>query len=267
MNDPAFDPIARNYDSGFTHTLTGRYQRDQVYSLLHKLLTRELPEKILELNCGTGEDALWFARNGCSVLATDISENMIQVAREKAANNKLNDKINCRTCSIEEVSRLSRNGPFDLIFSNFGGLNCLPPHILQQAAKDMASLLHREGHLVLVVMSRFCWWETLYFLLKGRSKEAWRRKSEGPVIARLSEHANINTWYYSPSQLIRLFSECFSPKQIRPVGFFLPPSYLDPAFAKHSRALRVLNRLESWCPNGTLFSSGADHFIVHLRKR
>ena len=67
----AFDTIAEQYDDLFTHSLIGRAQRNVVWEVLrHTFIPRE---RILELNCGTGEDALFLSRMGVSVHACDAS--------------------------------------------------------------------------------------------------------------------------------------------------------------------------------------------------
>ena len=41
-------------------------------------------EQVLELSCGTGEDALHLAEQGVRILATDPSAGMLEVARKVA---------------------------------------------------------------------------------------------------------------------------------------------------------------------------------------
>ena len=67
----AFDRIAQDYDQIFTNSLIGRAQRDAVWKVLTR--TFRTNDKILELNCGTGEDAIFLAGNGISVIALDAS--------------------------------------------------------------------------------------------------------------------------------------------------------------------------------------------------
>jgi len=43
------------------------------------------PLKVLEINCGTGEDAVKFAHTGACRFATDASAGMIEKAKEKLA--------------------------------------------------------------------------------------------------------------------------------------------------------------------------------------
>ena len=92
MQPQSFDTYAQSYDDHFTNSLIGKAQRFQVYQ---KLLNQVsfLWKSVLEINCGTGEDALWLAKHATTVLATDISQGMIDVAKNKSSNNAIEFKI------------------------------------------------------------------------------------------------------------------------------------------------------------------------------
>jgi SAM-dependent methyltransferase len=62
--------------------LTRAYNGADV-SQLHALLRRVLPVpgRVLEIGCGSGRDALFMASLGCSVVAADGSEQMLEGAR------------------------------------------------------------------------------------------------------------------------------------------------------------------------------------------
>ena len=245
MSSDHFSPVARTYDAAFTETLVGRMQRQIVWDFLDNLLAGR-PLRVLEINCGTGEDALWLARRGCAVLATDASAEMVAVAREKALQAGLN--IETRVCDFAGLAQLPE-GDFDLVFSNFGGLNCIPPEELAALWPVLFGKLRPGGQVVAVLMGRFCWWETLYFLLKGRWRQAFRRWSGGPVTASLDGVSSVQTWYASAASAAA------------PVGFWLPPSYLNPFFERRPRLLRCLYGLEQRC-RGRWWALGADHFVA-----
>lgn len=42
------------------------------------------PARALEIGCGTGTNAIWMAKQGSNVIATDVSQQAIATAREKA---------------------------------------------------------------------------------------------------------------------------------------------------------------------------------------
>src|SRR5258708_16919977 len=77
----AFDQLAADYDQRFTYSIIGRAQRNAVWKILTK--TFRANDNILELNCGTGEDAIFLAGNGISVFACDASREMIARAQQR----------------------------------------------------------------------------------------------------------------------------------------------------------------------------------------
>ena len=239
MQSAVLPPITRPHKSVTapdTKHLAPSYvlQRTLVWTYLQQQLPHDRPARILELNCGTGADAIWLAQKGYEVLATDISAHMIETARAKTKELpvEIQNRLTFETIAAEDLNQLKVEKPFDLIFSNFGGLNCVSPNELRDLTPKLSKNLSSNGRLVFVLMSRFCWWETLYFLVKGNWTQAWRRQSKTPIEAPLAEGVTAQTWYYSPLGLSKLLKNNFSSEQQRPIGFFLPPSYLDNAFKR-----------------------------------
>lgn len=265
MSKTAFDAVANQYDQEFTHTDVGLLQRKLVYQQVEKVLANYQVSRVLELNCGTGEDALWLAQKGLQVHATDISSKMVAVAQKKGARSKIDSGVlTYQTLDCNQLSALG-DRKFDLIFSNFGGLNCLSPEELQGFSEECTKYLAPGGIVIAVVMSSFCWWETLYFLLKRNWKQAWRRRSKTAIQAPLDGQTSIATWYYSPAVFSRFFSKSYTPRLSAPVGFWLPPSYLDPFFRKRPKTLKILNHLEQQVQQLSFLSASADHYIQVLQ--
>ena len=259
-----FDAVAHDYDAAFTGTALWRRMRERVWDLLQESPSRNrLPSTVLELNCGTGEDAVWLARQGAQVLATDAAPAMIGRTREKARLAGLENRIKTRVCSFAGIGGIE--GRFDLVFSNFGGFNCISPQELREFGRVLPEKLNPGGCFVAVVMSRFCWWETLYFLLKMKPRDAFRRFNREPVAARLNANTTVPTWYYSPAAFRRLLAPAGFSVRVCPAGFWLPPSYFHPVFEKHPRWLRLLNFLEQNCTPAWL-APFADHFFIQLKK-
>jgi len=270
---PPFDAVAAGYDAQFTETAVGRLQRSVVWTFLEtwKNAQREQTLRVLELNCGTGEDARWLARQGFRVLASDISPAMTAITEIKARQAGLAECIETQVIDIQTLELNDKHlfpNSFDLIFSNFGGLNCIPPESLQRLGAVVPGLLKPDGHFVAVVMGRFCVWETVYFLLKGRFRSAFRRFSRQAVAAHLSDQTMVETWYYAPKELNALLrTGGFSRRivtMVQPIGFWLPPSYLNPFFEKRTRFLRFLHQLEKKCRR-PIWAWGADHFLICIK--
>ena len=274
---PEFDAVAHEYDSTFSFTAVGRLLRERVWYCTGGFSRWNPAAKAagttLELNCGTGEDAIWMAQQGWKVLATDVSAEMVRVAQAKAElfsgktvnlSQAIPINISFQTCSFAEIEQLPE-GNFDLIFSNFGGLNCVSPEELSRLGPVFTQKLKPGGRFIAVVMSRFCWWEILYFLLKMKPKAAFRRFSKKPLDARLDAQTSVSTWYYSPLEFQKHLHFKGQAIAVKPIGFWLPPSYLNPFFEKHLRWLGALNILEqNFAPSW--LAPAADHFFLCMER-
>lgn len=256
-----FDNAAIYYDAVFTHSSIGKAQRKRVYGFLSDILKQRQPNKILEVNCGTGEDAIWLAEQGFDLTATDISEAMIAVAKAKSG--KHNPVF--LQADINDLPQPFYGEKFDLIFSNFGGLNCLSEIRLELFFKNASELLTDKGQLVLVIMPKNTKWEQLYFLAKANFRQMFRRKKNS-AIAHV-DGKNVMTYYYNPKQAARMAQRYFECRQYKPVGFFIPPSYLEPFFGKRPKLISLLDRLENTVKNSSFLARHADHYFIHLAKR
>ena len=78
----AFDGLAQEYDAQFTATTLGTLLRRMSWRHFERVFAQR--EFLLDIGCGTGEDAIHLASLGHRVLATDASLQMIRVARHKA---------------------------------------------------------------------------------------------------------------------------------------------------------------------------------------
>lgn len=263
MSEPesAFDNYALSYDADFTHSAVGVLQRKRVWSYLSKNCSSEIQKKVLEINCGTGEDALWFFKQGYSVTATDLSTEMVGVAKEK-----LRDKnVSVFQSDLRLIGEKLKTQQFDLIFSDFGGLNCLSPDELKKISTEFSKLLTENGRLIFVIMGRNCKWERWYFKRKGDQASAFRRRSKEGIEAIIFDQ-KFSTYYYSPNEIEEIFSEQFALRKVKPIGIALPPSYLDNYFRKRPLFLKTLNVLEKILGNLSSFSDKADHYIIDLTK-
>lgn len=260
----AFDAVARTYDSEFTNSEIGKLQRKIVWDYLTE---QNITSKhILEINCGTGEDAVFLAKKNNTVFATDSSREMISVAQEKAEEQLLAGNIEFASWDLNKPFPF-QNKKFDLIFSNFGGLNCISPERLKELSTEFQNLLHTNGTLAFVIMGRFCLMESLYFMLKGKFRTAFRRRTKGAVKARINENTFVDTWYYSPAEMKKLFDGQFEFVYKRPVGVFIPPSYLSNTFIKKKKLLHAISKIDIFFSHVSILSCLSDHYILQLEKK
>jgi len=258
-NPTAFDRIAERYDCDFTDTLLGRILRNIVRSHLADLA--QPGALVLEIGCGTGEDAVWLAAWGAHVLATDVSEAMLAVTRRKAARAAVTDGVETIVLDAAAPARLELQ--VDAAFSNFGALNCVAD--LHPIAEALAGWVKPGGRIVLVFINRWCAWEIVWHLLHLQPQVAFRRLRQGGVQARVGNGV-VHTHYPSIGSIRRVFEPSFRFLRLTGLGGFLPPSYLEPFVVRHPRLFRVLSRLErptaSICP----FARLSDHVILEFRR-
>jgi SAM-dependent methyltransferase len=109
-----WDRAADGYDRDFTGTLTGRARRHSVWRDLERAF--HPGQRILELNCGTGIDALHLAARGIRVLGCDISPRMIQIALQAAEAEGQRVRLDFRVLPTEDLAALETESPFDGAF-------------------------------------------------------------------------------------------------------------------------------------------------------
>jgi len=264
LQQTPFDIMAETYDEDFSNSQIGKLQREKVWSKLLVLLKScQRPLHILELNCGTGEDAVRLASMGHHVVATDASAEMIKKAKQKI-NGIVENNLQFMQCSFEEINTVSFDRKFDLVFSNFGGLNCIDAKALQQLAIDLSKITVINSQLFFVVMGKFCLWETAYYLFNGKWKTAFRRLSGK---ADFTVNANsIPVYYYTPSYFQKLF-QSYNQISNNAVGLFIPPSYLESFFSRHPKMLAKLNDLENRFAKWKWMSRFSDHYCITLKKK
>lgn len=250
-----FDASANTYDSTFTNSCVGEAQREQVWKYVDRHLGNF--NTILEVNCGTGEDAHRWDFRKKDVVATDISPEMIRMAQSKFP------ELHFRELDVTKIDQYQYN--FDTLFSNFGGLNCLSQESLQQFFKNAHSKLDKDGHIIVVLMGKKCLWERFYFTCKVKFKSVGRRNTNDCVKVNL-DGDSVETWYFSPKDLQRITEENFDVVTTKPIGLFVPPSYLAPAFEKRRRMFSFLKKMDSIFTHSR-FSNNADHFLMILKKR
>ncbi len=117
----SFNKIAGSFDEDDKSNEILQWMRNAVYEIY--LSYFEKGQKVIELNAGTGIDALFLASQGIRVFATDISDEMISRLTDKVEKRNLQNMITAENYSFEEIHRIEEKH-FDGAISNFGGLNC-----------------------------------------------------------------------------------------------------------------------------------------------
>ncbi len=224
-----FDRLAARYDVLWTITAIGRAQRHQVWREMEPLFHKG--ERILDIGCGTGEDAAHFAARGVAVYATDASPAMIQMALARGG-------FSAAVCGAEELARIGRT--FDGAISNFGALNCVED--LPAVASSFSTLVRPGGHVAICLLGRFCAWETLYYGVRFQFRKAFRRwvgrtpwSARVPLDPQADEGVGCGPGgppysfcihYPTASEVRAAFSPHFASQRWTGIGLLVPPSYV-----------------------------------------
>ena len=258
----AFTEQSKIFDKLYGHDAIIQYKRQRVRD--HMLACLPLGSKLLELNCGTGEDALYFAGKGFRVHATDLSAGMLRMLKAKKATEEMAARITTECCSFNQLGKLQDQGPYDHIYSNFGGFNCTGT--LEKALHSLDPLLKPGGAVTLVIISKFCLWELL-LLFRGRFKTAFRRFFSARGRMAHMEGRYFTCWYYSASDVKKFLGPGYSTLRLEGLCSLVPPSYLEGFAGKHPRLFRLLRRMENKYAGRWPWRRWGDYFIISLRKR
>jgi ubiquinone/menaquinone biosynthesis C-methylase UbiE len=256
----AFDKIAAQYDDIFTASPIGQSQRATVWR--HVADAFPSGSRVLELNCGTGEDALFLARRGVSVVACDASEQMIEHARLRKANEAPDASAFFSRLPIEHLRELETQSLFDGVLSNFSGLNCVAD--LAAVFMELALRTRAGAKLLLCLSTRFCAWEFVYYAAQGDFRKATRR-CRGAAVANI-DGVSFPIYYPTIRSLCRAFGAAFRLRSITGIGIAVPPSYLNTLMGSNPTILEKLERLDAAVCGLPIFRVIGDHVLLHLER-
>ena len=257
----AFDSAAASFDEDDMQNGILQWMRKVVYRVYLDNFPKN--SKLLELNAGTGIDAVFLSRHDIKVLATDISPKMLAVLDEKIKKNSLENKIRTMLKPFGEINEIEEND-FDGIISNFGGLNCIPD--FTKLSTDLYHKLKPGGKFIAVVINKICPWEIFYYLLKFDKKIAFRRFTKGGLDASLNGE-KIRTFYFTPKEFAKYFKNEFVREKIYSHGLYTPPPYLLGIYNKLKPIVKAFMKIDEITKGIFPFNRFGDHFIIVMRKK
>jgi len=278
----AFDVLASRYDALFSDHPSGRIVRHAVWRVADEVFAGA--DRVLDLGCGTGVDALHLAARGIDVVALDVAPQMVAVARDAAAvaAAMTDNGVGSVAVHVADVGdpstwpvgvsrpdppanrRPADRSPYAGALADFGVLNCIGD--LAPLGAALATLVRPGGCFVAVVMPPGCAWETILGLARGDVRRATRRW-RGLASADLGT-GRWPVWYRSPRAVAGGLGPAWKLVRIVPIGVVVPPSWAVPRGGTFDRpwlwrAWATAEAAASRLPTAALWS---DHVAVVLRR-
>ncbi len=257
----AFDSVAADYDGpAGNNPLIQRFR-----ARLRAAVLRAVPpgRTLLDVGCGTGLDAEFFAQQGYHVIAIDWSTAMVARAERRLAQAGLKGRAETRPLGAQELDQLAA-GVFDGAYADLGPLNCVPH--LAEVADQLARAIRPGGAFVTSVIGRVCPWELIFYAARGRWQRAAVRLKRGCVPVPLNGQT-VWTCYYTPHEFESIFAAAgFRRVSLRSLGLLTPPPYLAPFAGRHPHLLGWLQALEDRCASWPILNQWGDHFLLAMRR-
>lgn len=266
----AFDELAPTYDDDIAGNAVGIRMRNVFRAALLK--TYPNARSLFEIGCGTGVDALWLARRGIEVVATDISQEMVERVKAKAREEGLSERLRCRKLGAREIGSLAEEfgvASFDGGFCHAGALNMEPG--IEQVPAGVHRIVRPNGAFVCSVVNVTSLFEVVFYPLVLRPRKAFRRlgnvvpipvSRKGPLRRRV-----VPTRFYTPRRMARIFGEGFSLESVRGMQILLPPSNLTDEYAMTRFVFAPLERIEDRLASTRPLRSWGHHSILVFRRR
>lgn len=249
-NTALFDEAALTYDAMFSASLLGKLLRTAVHDVIGSAFAPG--DTVLDLGCGTGEDARFFAARGVRIRGIDASDQMVLRARAKVRPETAEFEV--RDLDADALP----SGPFDGAIANFGVLNCL--HDRAGFARRLQAALRPGARAFFVVMGRFCLGELLWHLLHAQPRTAFRRLHgradfEGEPIQ-----------YMTPGELRGEMESYFRVVRTAGIGILLPPTEAAACMERHPRLAEMLDRLDREIRDWPLAGWISDHYLIEMER-
>jgi ubiquinone/menaquinone biosynthesis C-methylase UbiE len=258
----AFSATAEKYDAFAEDHPHLTRMREKVYAHVARVVPPGA--RVLELNAGTGTDAVALVLRGYRVHATDIAPGMLARARAKAKALPADvaDRLTIQELSFTDLAAAD-GAPFDAVFSDLGGLNCADD--LRPVLADIARVLRPGGSAVLVLMPPICLWE-LATALTGQFGLAFRRLRRGGTTAHL-EGRYFRVRYHRPERVIRILGDGWDVLGVEGLSVITPTAESRNFARRHARAYAALTWLDDRLAPRRPARGWGDFYILSVRRR
>lgn len=252
----AFSRKASVYDAfGENHANLARMRR-KFYDHLQGVMPTG--GHLLEINAGTGQDAVELVGRGFRIHATDFASGMLAQIEEKAARLATPNRLTVQALSFTELERVE-GGPFDGLYSNSGGLNCIAD--LTVVTRRLSPVLKPGARVTWVIMPRICPWEIAVIPKDPRvGTRRWHRRGTMAHV----EGVHFMTYYHTAAQTQRAFGPRFHRVRLQGLSVFTPTADNKTFAVNHPRLYDALVRMDDRLSEHFPFNGWGDFFILTM---
>ena len=237
----AFDSASEEYDYTISHNNINSWIRKRSINELQRLTNAS--DVLLEIGCGTGSEAIQISKRVKGIVATDISEKMLDLVNRKVRAKRLDRKIlaaKARASEISTVKELLPEGVARVAYSFNGALNCEPD--IRKVPGELSKVVGENGYFLCSIRNTLCLPEALSHSLVFQFDKMATRKVQPAMVS--VGGMDIPSCYYSPSRFASIFRPQFQVRKMIGLPAFLPPAYLSDYYLRTGKARLILEKLE-----------------------
>jgi ubiquinone/menaquinone biosynthesis C-methylase UbiE len=237
----AFDSASEEYDYTISHNYINSWIRKRSINELHRIT--KTVDVLLEIGCGTGSEAIQISKQVKGIVATDISEKMLDLLKTKVRAKRLDRKIiaaKARASEISSIKDLLPDGRVRVAYSFNGALNCESD--IDKVPSELSRVVGEDGYFLCSIRNTLCLPEALSHSLVLQFDKMNTRKDQPTMVS--VGGMDIPSFYHSPTRFAQLFRPHFRVRKMIGLPAFLPPAYLSNYYLQTGKARLILEKLE-----------------------
>lgn len=262
--EQAFDSASEEYDYTISRNYINTWIRERSIHELLKLT--EFDDFLLEIGCGTGTEAIRISKHVAGIVATDISQKMLEALNKKVKAKKLEHKISTLQVAASAINSIQSNlpqGKVRIAYSFNGALNCEPD--IQRVPEQLAEIIQPGGFFVCSVRNTICLSEFLSHSVALQFGKTAPRKNQ-PVMVSVGG-IDIPSYYYPPGKFLGFFEPYFKVKKTVGLPALLPPAYLNDYYLRAGGVRPIIEKLENLVGAHFPLNRFGDQTLLILQRR